>query len=510
MSALTLQPSTPGSPGHNDVWRRRIATLMLLAALSAYYLLLLGNGSLSVFVPEAFGRVYGSMLQNLLQGEFTVARTAIGSEAFIRDGKTYAYFGVFPALLRLPTLAFVDLRQTELARLSCLVAIVLFVALQLRTLRVFQQSLPERARHPALHGLMAAGIVLSGPQLYLLSSSSIFHEAVFWAAALGASFNLVVVRAVFSKQSLSLRDLCLLALVAGCALHTRPSVGVALCSGAGLLVLWSVLVQRSVVHGGPVDAPSDRHVLRPLAAIFGDARLYAPLLVLAAFAAASGWINYERWGNPLKFADFRYYEIALRRPHRLKVILDYGEVNPGRIWISSLYYATGIPYVLKSIPPVAEFLRARFDGLEGPPNSGLLTNPLTVLFAIYGLVRLVRRPDLPRGTVAILRITLVGHAAAILVLLSAMYLALRYRFDFAPFMTLAAFVGYYSFCLRMPALSPKLQARWRNGIAALCVAGILMSHCVLVFYKVTDFTVPEEVRRALFPLTRFARTALEK
>jgi hypothetical protein len=41
-------------------------------------------------------------------------------------------------------------------------------------------------------------------------------------------------------------------------------------------------------------------------------------------------------------------------------------------------------------------------------------------------------------------LTLIGHFTAVLLIFTAMYLALRYRFDLAPFMTLAALIGYRS------------------------------------------------------------------
>ena len=45
---------------------------------------------------------------------------------------------------------------------------------------------------------------------------------------------------------------------------------------------------------------------------------------------------------------------------------------------------------------------------------------------------------------AILRLALLGHASAVILLLGFFAFHARYRFDFAPFMTLAALVGYGS------------------------------------------------------------------
>ena len=71
---------------------------------------------------------------------------AIDFEGFSHDGKTYAYFGVFSALLRLVALPFTDIGHLHFARLSCLTAVVIFVALQLKMLLIVENSLPAANR----------------------------------------------------------------------------------------------------------------------------------------------------------------------------------------------------------------------------------------------------------------------------------------------------------------------------------------------------------------------------
>ena len=101
------------------------------------------------------------------------------------------------------------------------------------------------------------------------------------------------------------------------------------------------------------------------------------------------------------------------------------------MWIGALYYATGIPYLLKAVPPFAEFLQ--FTAIEAPPRTPLLTNPLTVLLAGIGLYRLWRKPDLQSSDLATLRLTLIGHTAAVVLIFAYVAFTLRHRFDLAPF-----------------------------------------------------------------------------
>src|ERR1700719_5202963 len=106
----------------------------LIAVVTVYYLFLLSNGTFQILAPELLDKVFDNMLVHLLRGEFTVDRDAIDYEAVTRDGRSYTYFGVFPAMLRLLGMPFVDIAQADLAPLSRLVVAVIFVVLLLRML----------------------------------------------------------------------------------------------------------------------------------------------------------------------------------------------------------------------------------------------------------------------------------------------------------------------------------------------------------------------------------------
>jgi hypothetical protein len=163
--------------------------LALLTVVCFYYLFFLSNGTFYLFAPELLDKAFDNMLVHLLRGEFTVDREAIGFEAFTRDGKTYAYFGIFPTMLRLCAIPFTDVEQAKLARLSRLIAVVIFVALQLRMLLIVHHSVPAASRRPVFLVVMVAATVLSGPQLYILGSTAIYREPILWSAAMAAAFN---------------------------------------------------------------------------------------------------------------------------------------------------------------------------------------------------------------------------------------------------------------------------------------------------------------------------------
>jgi hypothetical protein len=497
MSRLTLTNRAATAsvyPGHATPLSHWSSVVIALTVISVYYLLLLSNGSFQLFGSEMLDKAFDNMLAHLLHGEVTVDREAIGFEAFTRDGKTYAYFGVFPAVLRLFVMPFANIADIHLARLSCLTALVIFVGFQLRMLLIVHSSVPVINRRPEFFMLMFAATLLSGPQIYILGSASIYHEPILWSAAMAAAFNLIIVQAVFGTKTLRVRDFSFLATLSGLAINTRPSVGSGLYFATVLLIVWTAWC----------EAVRDHRLQQSL----GEAMrvwlaLLPPTLILFLAATLAGIINFKRWGSAFTFADFQYYDMRLNvYPSLRKVLKTYGEFNVSRIWIGVLYYGTGLPYLLKAVPPFADFLRARYQTIEAPPITPVLTNPLTIILAVVGLYRVWWKPILTERLI-ILRLALLGHAAILLLILAAMGYTLRYRFDFAPFMTLAALVGYSSVSVSVSQAPGAWQKRVRIAAIALCVIGIVSSHYVLVMHKVWSIAVPMQVRLALRPFAPF-------
>ena len=103
-------------PSITSTWRRFVlwprvgfaVGLLCLLAASFYYKSLLGCCSSDFFAPVPYGLTFNSMLLHLLQGRFDVDPQTIGDEGSLRNGLVYTYFGVLPALLRLPFLRSAD------------------------------------------------------------------------------------------------------------------------------------------------------------------------------------------------------------------------------------------------------------------------------------------------------------------------------------------------------------------------------------------------------------------
>ena len=186
------------------------------------------------------------------------------------------------------------------------------------------------------------------------------------SAAMAAAFNLIIVRTTFGAKTMRGRDLVSLAVLAGLAINTRASIGVALYLGTTLLLAWAVW------HRYASDRTARQVSARP--ARFSSAILPA-IGVLGLAAAVAGFINFERWGNPFSFADFHYYDMRLDAYQTLlEVTRKYGEFGVGRIPIGTLYYLTDLPYLLHRLQPFTGFLHARVVTIDGPPSTPVITN----------------------------------------------------------------------------------------------------------------------------------------
>src|SRR5207245_2360051 len=67
----------------------------LIAFMVLYYGALVTNGNFNFLQREVGGLPFNSMLEHLLHGQFDVDPEAVGSEGFLRDGRVYAYWGIF-------------------------------------------------------------------------------------------------------------------------------------------------------------------------------------------------------------------------------------------------------------------------------------------------------------------------------------------------------------------------------------------------------------------------------
>ena len=419
--------------------------LLLLWALGFVCASLLISDKLDV--TPANGLVFNEMLVRLLHGRFDISPATIGDEAIVHGGRTYAYFGVFCALLRLP-LVLTGQIGLDVTKPSILLAAAVSLGARLAAMNLALDQV--RGLRGALRPILLAGVAFGGESLQYLRPS-MYQEVCSWGAALAAVFVFLAARRLWGRHARPSVLYAAMAATAGLALLCRVSFGLGLYAALGSML---------AVEAWRLRRPAEWRSLAPA------------LVVLAIFAAAAVGINQARWEAPLTFVPFRQ-QLALVRhgDDRLQRLERTGELNLRRIPFALQYYFAPV-WMLQDGRGKLLFQKTQldlFDCVELPPSSLLLSDPLVCLLAACGLAGLARRRarsvDAPLAGAA-----LAGLAYPTLVILTAISLSFRYRMDFYPALDFAACLGAAS--LRLDARRPQALRFLGLGAGGAAVAVI--------------------------------------
>jgi hypothetical protein len=450
-------------------------TLIALGALwlifTVYALLWLTLGTFDVLRPEApNGLMFNNMLEHLLSGRFDIDPAAIDGEAFARGGRTYAYFGIFCAFLRLPLALVGRLRDTDMTTLSMVVAVSLGWLCRLAGFAIVYSRVPHNAATRTVFAIVVLAAMLGGENIQFLKTS-IYQEVTDWAAALASGFLVLLLWLLLVPGARRRALLSGMAALAGLTLLTRSSTGFGLCLALSLIL--GIEVLRAAAHGW-----------RAFGAELVSSRILVPAGCLALFVVIFGVVNSERWGNPLTTANYALYvkshTVFLDRLPRLA---RYGQFNLSRVWFGLQYYFAPV-WVFRGTDGnllwQAWMLRLT-DGVELPPSSFFLSDPVTCILGGMFLVRVVRgRVTIPLDR-AVALASLCGLAVPALLMLAFLYFSLRYRGEFYPVLDLAAYLGLWTLA------SPNFGARraWCAVLAVSGAVGVIVSHVTLVAHLIT-------------------------
>ena len=461
--------------------RERFITASLLALAVLSYAFWLTDGHFDLWRPgeTRLDLTFNSMLEHLLRGEFDVDPSIVGSEGFRRDGRVFAYWGIFCAVIRWPLTLCPGGLAFDVTRFSCFVAVCIAAYAKWRTLHLALHSRPTSAAPGVLYWALALSILFAGPQITFLRPT-VYQEVCLWAGALAAIFVYCATRGMIHGRFTGL-SLCAMALVAGLALLTRVSMGVGLYAALGLLVL-AMLVREPAQGGDPQRAASGA---TPFLARLVSSQFMPPILILLSFAVLTGLVNYQRWGHPLVFADYGLYIMNESYPKRLRHTEAYGLFHLSRISLGLIYYFCPIWVLLRSDGHLLfeEHQQRLIHTTELPPSSFFLTDPLLLLLLLYaGWSLLSVRRSAGMNRLHALAIG-TGLATASLLMLSASSMRFRYRIEFYPLVEFGALLGFF-----LLDRHPLAATSWRR-VGALAIAaaalGIFGSHAIMILHKVS-------------------------
>ena len=454
-----------------------------------YYAALLTSGNFVLWAPAVkpgesgasfFGFVFNSVLLHLLRGDFTVDPYAIKLEAVVRNGQIYTYFGVMPAVLRLPLVPFVDLTRIDVSPLSCCIAASLIALLNVSALRVACVLGTARARSDVLVCALFVTLVLGGPSVSFLKPS-VYQEALLWEGVFASAFLVLALRGLTASDGFSTRTVLLMAVVAGCCLLTRVVMATGLYAAILALLALRFGSEMSWCFGNtgrPIHCRRGAGLL-----LLSRRRFIAPLIALALFAAAAGFINYKRFGNPLVFHDPTLQTIV--RPDGVPSIERFGEFNPRRIPYALMHYFAPVWFIHSSDGDwlFNDYRRRELDLAEAPPSSFLITDPLMFVLAAGGFGSILRRNHLATRHPSATRAIAAALAVPPALMLMAFVMTFRYRMEFYPLFIFLAIIGAFGTKPEIAATRP----RSATGIVLLAIVGIIASHLVLGAYKLSPW-----------------------
>ncbi|MBF0160850.1 MAG: hypothetical protein HQL88_01050 [Magnetococcales bacterium] len=433
-----------GSPDSRPVTSTNLLLLTLILLTWGSFVT---GGSWEFNMPEMLGKYYDALGESLLEGRWDVPCDTIAWEALEKDGRCYGYFGPTPAIVRLLLRTLVT-PEYHLSRLSVLLALIVQLIFMLWFVKIYRsewQDGPQRGPWPMEVLLPVLG-GLGATTLYLTNPAFLYHEAIAWANAFALGVYAVLFQYFLRPQG---RLLFLALLLTAFSLHARFTAGYgALLALAGASI-WTILV---VTGGWPRltswlcrSTPSHRDggSLRRTAAV---------VLFLVLFLATTPFlISLAKHGElslfPLK------YQVSYQDDARRLQNIQGSFVQPANLLFNAYHFFNPISfYRIEWFPyfqmgPTDTCLDAgspvRFDLVE-PMLS--IPNSMPVLFflSLMGLHRIFRK----KSPLSVLRIPVLGAAAAGGTVLLVSAFTHRYSHDFFPLLFLAGSAGLHSLAQR--------------------------------------------------------------
>ena len=441
---------------------------------------LTADGSEILPLKDLPGSFFDTQGRALLDGHLDVPTDSVGFEGFVVDGKTYLYFGPFPAVLRLPVLAVTDRFDGRMSIVSIgvgwLVGAV-FCALLLWRVRRFVRGDAPVTNHELAATSLALAAFGGGSSLVILAARPIvYQEADVWGCALTLASLWAVLGVI---EQLTYPRLIQASAFATLAFLTRATLG---------LVATFTLAAVTIAVATEWWARR-RHPGHEEQRLFGRVKMGWLLLAALSISTAApifaySRINQAKFGTPFRL-PMEAQIFSSIDPQRQEMLRANGNsfLRPGLIPTSALTYlrpdgirfSRDFPFVFVPEQPQAPVGDYVFDRID--PTPGLLpTMPFWAGLAGWGLFCAFRPRPRCRTAVKRLRTPVIGAAAGTLGVLSIAFIAPRYLGDFLPFIVLTGAIGLYDIIDRTDAHRAWVQ----RGLTALLAGAAVFSIVVNV------------------------------
>ena len=447
-----------------DADRRRftVAALVGLVVAAIPFVWVLWDGRLDPLrtaVPERyFSNFYDLQARALFHGHWWVPKGSLGIEAFVIHGRDYMYFPPFPALLRMPVLAFTHSLDGKLTAPSMLLAWLvtgLFVSLLVWRVRILVRGPAALGRAEAASVAVLIATIMSGSVLlYLAALPWVYDEPFAWgvAFAVGALFALLGVLERPSARRVAATG----ALTLGATL-SRITIGWGCVIAVVLAATW---LARG--RGGP----DHRRWWPPV--------LAAGLLPLAVGSAIT-WVKFGTlFVHPLSA------QVWTKIDYHRRLVLSQ---NGGSLISVRFLPSTVLAYLrptglrLTSVFPFLTLPATPAHGVGGVildqtyrTASVPLSMPLLFVLGICGVVTAFRPHAVGRARLT--RIPLIGAMAVTGGVIFYGYISERYLADFMPLLMLASVIGLIDLWRRADTQSRRLRGVVLTAVAGMALFGM--------------------------------------
>jgi len=446
--------------------RRSVAATELLCILPAFAICLLvcfwfitwGNGHL--FVVDRFGDYYDAQARAMLHGHLDVPPEAIGYEAFERDGKFYGYFGITPALLRIPFLLLAPQMDGMWSRLATLVAcfLNLVYAKRLLTLARRGDDVAKTSHHLWHDWLFLLAVGIGSTNLFIISRSFTFHEAIMWGSTFALMAGYYLIRYLEAGQiaAIGLAGLCALL-----AFLSRPTAGAGAILAVGLTTLY--LLYQSIRTRSRVNTMRG---------------LLACGIVACGIGIFCG-INYAKFGT-FQGVPLKYYLPYAMEPRRME-LTGGSQIHAANLptGIAAYFGVAGFdtnrafPWIYLT-QRVAVLPGSAIDIVE-PHSSIPVSMPALFLLACFGGLAIARKGNLVASAARLPAAGLLIGASVVLVTVG---ITQRYLHDFFPVLVLAGAFGMAELERRKGSAN---SAALRTAVLTLLVLLSVGINCAFAF-----------------------------
>lgn len=281
-------------------------TIVFLLTFTVYFsVVTLFKGDLFFVCEEAHMHMkeYDSLGENLLKLSSEVDPKIIELEASYRNGKTYMYFGPFPAILRIVLNFFFPEYWGRWSRLSCLCASIFSVLAFGAILNFYlrNNSSAHSLEKKVVFYTSFIGFIFASPLIFLLQTPAIYHESTLWGFCFSV-WGIYFLFKLLKNGSSNLLNLAALSFCSGGALLSRVTYGIPLYL---ILLLVIFLILLTLFTNIPIKLLDLQFKKSHITTNLLKVLLYiSPALASLGFQA---WYNFDRFGNPLMLVNYDLY-----------------------------------------------------------------------------------------------------------------------------------------------------------------------------------------------------------